>query len=34
MKKKIGYRRQTQISLYLQLFMAVMFLAGAAVLTY
>ncbi len=34
MKKKIGNRPQTQISLLLQLFMAVMFLAGAAVFTY
>ena len=32
MKKKIGNRPQTQISLLLQLFMAVMFLAGATVL--
>lgn len=34
MKKKTGNRPQTQISLLLQLFMAVMFLAGAAVFTY
>lgn len=34
MKKRTGNRPQTQISLLLQLFMAVMFLAGAAVFTY
>ncbi|EME7112967.1 sortase [Enterococcus faecium] len=34
MKKKTGNRPQAQISLLLQLFMAVMFLAGAAVFTY
>ncbi|HFU5878818.1 TPA: class C sortase [Enterococcus faecium] len=34
MKKKTGNRPQTQISLLLQLFMAVMFLAGAVVFTY